>query len=355
MAETEYSLNVLYELSFAPSGSVVNFTNVTVLGITATGSTAFYYQNSILPLPAGNTSFYMNTTSLTMPPAAGNTVIGVGAGNSITTGTNDTILGYNAGLSLTSGSNNTFLGMGTGQTITSGSFNTLSGALSGSAITTGSGNTMLGYQTGLLTQTGSYNTFFGYQAGALHNVTGNYITCIGAFSNPGSDGLVQATAIGANATVLLSHTVQVGQAGTDNVYIGQKIYINAVQLTDSNGHISSGTGTPGISTSAGSGTTATASVVGNSISGIISITTGSTVAPTGSSIVATVTFATSYGTPNPVSPRVMLTPANANAAAIAVASTPYVISTSSTNFVIQSNASPLGTGVSYQWYYQAAA
>src|SRR5271156_4767250 len=159
MAETEYSLEIINYLSFASSGATANFTNVTVIGldsgtgtfttiqatnyadligniwltisnggqptlqnslnangynisaittITATtgnftnlniaAGTNFYYQNGInLVATPTATSFYINTSSLTLSPTANNLCIGVGAGNNTSTGTNNVILGYNAG------------------------------------------------------------------------------------------------------------------------------------------------------------------------------------------------------------------------------------------------------------------
>jgi hypothetical protein len=361
MAEVEWSLNLLNGLTFAPSGAIANFTNVTVIGLTVTGPSTFYYQNAINQTVPDTTSFYLNTSSSVLSPISNNTVIGVGAGNNIvytpTGGFTNTILGYNAGFSLSSGILNAFIGTSAGLNDTSASETAAIGSFAGAGITTGNGNTAIGYQSGLLTTTGTFNTFLGYQSGALNNVTGNFNTCLGALSNVGSDGLVGATAVGANATVLTSNTFQLGQAGTDNVNIGNELFVISfnpspyvVQFTDANGHIVSSTPTPTIVAGLGAGSPATISVSGSAISGTILLTTGNTVNPTASAIIAKIMFTAFNGYATPL--HIILTPGNANAASLTVTLAPYATSSSEGSFILSSNTTALSPGVTYQWYYQ---
>jgi len=73
-----------------------------------------------------------------------------------------------------------------------------------------------GYASGYRNTTGQYNLFSGYQSG-YNNVTGNNNTALGYNSGPDSNSpdLTNTTALGANATVFASNTIQLGDA---NIY-----------------------------------------------------------------------------------------------------------------------------------------
>jgi hypothetical protein len=101
---------------------------------------------------------------------------------------------------------------------------------------------------------------------------------------------------------------------------------------------------PGTAAGTGAGTGPTISITGNDSGGKISVTTGS--APATSADVVTITFANAFSS----APGVCITPANAATAAIASASAPHVLSTTS-NFKIKSNGSALGATTAYEWYY----
>ncbi len=96
--------------------------------------------------------------------------------------------------------------------------------------------------------------------------------------------------------------------------------------------------TPTIAAGAAAGTGATVSVTGNDISGVITITTGTS--PT-SGTLATLTFALPYAT----APRVTLSANNASAAQL----TNYVASTT-TNFTLSTPATPVAS-TTYTFYY----
>ncbi len=86
-----------------------------------------------------------NTVELNVSDAAGNTIIGLDAGNAILSGNHNAILGTNSGTSLTSGSANTFVGFQAGNLIGSGSDNIIVGNTAGSAYTnTESSNIAIG-------------------------------------------------------------------------------------------------------------------------------------------------------------------------------------------------------------------
>jgi trimeric autotransporter adhesin len=351
MAETLYSIQLLGDLTFAPSGATADFIGVTVIGLSGTSAASFYYQNYInTTLPAGNTSFYVNSASITLPYNAGNTIIGEITGIHITTGTNNTGYGLGSLQSVTTGSGNTVTAFafqsGTG------SNNTIVGTQSADTITTGNGNTMASYATGVVTTTGSNNAYLGYKAAYLGtNVSGNLITCMGYGTTVLSTAVTQLTVVGEGVTnpFTTSNTVVLGVGNVTVVNVGNALYINTVQLTDNKGHITSGTTAPMPTSGTGAGTGPALSVAAGStdISGIIVLTTGT--GPVASATIATVTFSSTWGS----SPRVALTPANAVTAALAASAIPFVSSTNTSSFVVTSNGTPLTASTAYQWYYFA--
>ncbi len=94
-----------------------------------------------------------------------------------------------------SGSYNAFFGRLAGSVTNSGYFLTAVGDYALDANTSGQDNTALGYNSGAVNTTGSLNTFLGYNA------------------NPGSSGLTNASAIGANAVVSESNALVLGPTG----------------------------------------------------------------------------------------------------------------------------------------------
>lgn len=98
----------------------------------------------------------------------------------------------------------------------------------------------------------------------------------------------------------------------------------------------------------GAGTGPTLSATGSHRAGVISLTTGTGCAASADTV--TMTFATAFG----AAPKaVLLTPANAAAAALAVAAVPYVDSASTTAslFKIKSNGTALTDSIAYKWHY----
>jgi len=125
-----------------------------------------------------------------------NTFIGERAGGDNQDGSYNTFTGYRTGYSNT-GSQNSFFGYGIA---------TSNG---------GSNNTMTGYEAGSLNVSGSDNTFIGYFSGAT-NRSGDSITTLG-YQADASDHLTNATAIGANAVVTASNTIQLGDPSVISV------------------------------------------------------------------------------------------------------------------------------------------
>jgi len=152
---------------------------------------------------------------------------------------------------------------------------------------------------------------------------------------------------GANSFVeeLPSIGLTLSSAGTF-VQINNPISINGIQLTDSNGHIESGTGTPTITAYAGAGTSPIiVSVLGTDLSGVITIYTGT--APSSNYTIASVTFSKVWGR----TPRVLLTPANAITASLPVTAVPYISGFATTSFAFSSNTTALVAATEYGWNY----
>ena len=161
-------------------------------------------------------------------------------------GTNNLFIGQSTSATVGgSGTYNTFMGSLSGQSNTTGSYNTYFGYQAGSPNTIGNHNTFVGYQAGLINTGGNDNVFIGYNSG-LRNKRGNRNLIIGP--NAGFDGmdgqdntllganvvgagigLSNATAIGANARVLSSNAMVLGN--NVNVGIGTSAPQNRLELT----------------------------------------------------------------------------------------------------------------------------
>jgi hypothetical protein len=108
---------------------------------------------------------------------AGNTFIGVNAGNLNQTGTDNVFLGRFAGYKNNSWSN-VFIGFEAGYENASGHANTYTGTSCGSNTSSASYNSFFGYGAGLKNETGGFNTYVGYYAG-WGNISGQYNVFIG--------------------------------------------------------------------------------------------------------------------------------------------------------------------------------
>ena len=91
---------------------------------------------------------------LTGTTSATATLLGVNAGDSITSGVDNVTIGYNAGTAITSGGENVCVGTAAGDSITTGQGHTIVGDGAGSALSTANYSTALGLEAFL---TGNYN------------------------------------------------------------------------------------------------------------------------------------------------------------------------------------------------------
>jgi hypothetical protein len=161
----------------------------------------------------GDSALYNNTTGFR------NTAVGSKALYATTTGNRNTATGFQSLMANTTGSYNTGTAYFSLSTNTTGSFNTATGVSALFANTTGNDNTGMGVNALTLNSTGSSNTAVG-RAALGSNTTGNSNTAIGNGADVSTGGLTNAMAIGANAIVNASNTVQVGNNAVTNVYFG---------------------------------------------------------------------------------------------------------------------------------------
>lgn len=135
-----------------------------------------------------------------------------------------------------------------------------------------------------------------------------------------------------------SHIFQVGFGTTSQI-----ASITSSGLTAK--HFIGGGSAPTIAAGAGAGTGPTVSIAGSDTAGTVTVTTGTL--PSGSSIVATITFATAYGS----APKgVLLFPQSSSTALLSGATMIYTTSTTTT-FVINSGTTGLTAATTYVWSY----
>ena len=181
--------------SGASDGDVLTFASGTgLITLTAAGGGGATDLNGLSDCLVDTDSLYVGEVpgSLSGNPQ-GNTILGITAGDALTTGVNNTligndagvalttaqqstIIGYHAGLALATGNNNTLIGNSAGLAVTAAE-NTLIGTYAGRTLTSGTTNTMVGvnYNGGGVI-TGSNNTLLGNNAAATSTSVSNEIT-----------------------------------------------------------------------------------------------------------------------------------------------------------------------------------
>jgi len=144
-----------------------------------------------------------------------NTVMGYTSLSANTTGLKNTAMGYTSLSDNTEGFENTAVGYEAMKLNTTGDYNTAIGMIALSKNTTGNLNTAIGYNS-LGNSTGDGNTAIGKYAGQ-YNTTGTYNTIIGTDADVSFNNLSNATAIGFQASVTVSNTIQLGNGAITNV------------------------------------------------------------------------------------------------------------------------------------------
>ncbi len=160
-----------------------------------------------------------------------NTAIGHSAMLDNTSGRGNVGIGYEALEDNTSGSYNVGVGYYSMQKNISGDDNAAFGRYAMYANTTGDGNVAVGRSAGM-NNIGSYNTAVGRHAD-LYSNTGNYNTAIGSNSGPasGSTNLLNTTAIGYEAYVTASNTIQIGNSSVSAVYMRSGVTVTSDRRT----------------------------------------------------------------------------------------------------------------------------
>ena len=204
------------------------------------GNSFFGYGTGVSNTSGNTNSFFGYLAGSANTTASNNAFFGANAGTANTTGVDNSFFGSGAGennstIATDSGNNNTFIGRDSGNGNTIGIRNTAIGAYSFVLNQTGNANTIVGRSAGYNavgndnsffgvfsgseTTTGIRNTFYGRNSGNA-NVTGSNNTALGYNSDVGATNLTYATAIGSDAIVSASNTIQLGRTnGSDKIVV----------------------------------------------------------------------------------------------------------------------------------------
>ncbi|HKQ75809.1 MAG TPA: tail fiber domain-containing protein [Blastocatellia bacterium] len=169
------------------------------------------------------TQFSINGARILSTQGTHNLFAGINAGVSNTTGIQNAFFGGNVGKANTTGRNNSFFGNEAGWNNTEGIANSFFGAEAGGLNIYGDANSFFGNGAGYWNSTGNYNSFFGLYTGTS-NRSGNFNSVFGSHANL-TDGLSNATAIGAKALVGQSNSLVLGaisgvNGATANTFVG---------------------------------------------------------------------------------------------------------------------------------------
>jgi hypothetical protein len=169
---------------------------------------------------AQNTAIGANALTVSNSSGTRNTAIGYDAmlqyvGTSFD---NNTSVGYQNLVGLTTGGANTSVGGETMASVGAGSYNTAIGNQTLRS-TTNNGNTALGASAGNTVSTGSWNTLIGF----------------GADVATGAGAITNSTALGNNASVAASNTIQLGDINVVSVNTAGKLKLGAITLPNTDG------------------------------------------------------------------------------------------------------------------------
>jgi lysophospholipase L1-like esterase len=257
------------------------------------------------------------------------------------TASNNDFFGKYAGQNNAGGTGNAYFGTESGLNNVSGNFNTYMGGSSGRA-TTGSNNTCIGYGAA-------------YATGAVSNVTA--VGFLANYANStGSNGVFIGSYAGRYNTLsnrlFINDRDRTNIAGdtTKSIISGIMAALPANQLLKINAHTSvlhlaGNSSAPTATVGGGAGVSATYTLTNcTDVAGKISVT--SATLPNTDDTVITLSFNTAYTS----APTVILTPANKLTANLAKGQEVFA-TTSTTQLIITSNGTALGTPVIYAWNY----
>lgn len=232
-----------------------------------------------------------------------NTILGTGAGSSITTSLRSTIYGVSAAtstisqsditafgfealkLSVTGGNNqNTAFGSGAGAKVTSGNEFTAVGFNACNGVSTGNENTCLGWLAGGQ-QNGNFNVWI--SAGVSLTGTGNGNTVVGDVAVRNATDANALTLVGNNAAKDATGSIA-GWTG-----VGQNVFLHNTNTNSNND--STAIGRNACSGANGSASFRGISCLGSNTGGVLSSATNSTLIGGGTSKVGNATFASGSG------------------------------------------------------------
>jgi hypothetical protein len=197
-----------------------------------------------------------------------NNAFGYDAMNQNTTGNGNNAFGLSALRSNTSGNNNVAVGQAALNSSITGNMNTAVGA-SAAYHSLGSQVTSIGYESLMGQGTGTGNTALGWRAGFVNYGNNTYSTFLGNNATA-QNGTTNATAIGNDAFVNTSNTIQLGNTSISNVKTSGTLTAGAVTYPNTHG-----TNGQVLSTT-GSGTLTWVAPSASSLSGTVAVGNGGT-------------------------------------------------------------------------------
>lgn len=239
----------------APVGQSLTVTNpidVTVAGgsVNVPSDGSYNFGTTKIISIKGTNNLFVGANAGSLNTAVNNVFVGGGAGQNNSSGPGNLFFGPYAGFNNSTGPFNTFMGISAGEGNTSGGYNLFIGGGAGFANTTGQFNLFLGTNSGRGNGVGNSNIFMGFNSGfyssgvdgnsfvgswsgynntsgasnsgigqnaGYSNTNGSLNTFLGSFADIGAvspAGITNATAIGANAKIVTSNTVVLGNATT---------------------------------------------------------------------------------------------------------------------------------------------
>ncbi len=337
-------------VGYANMSGVTNGTHNTSMGA-----------ESVASLGSGSHNTAIGNHTLRMATSSYNTVLGASAGNIITTGDGNTIIGRGADVSVGTLGNATAIGYGTivsaSNTVRIGntSITSIGGqvawtAASDARIKKNIVNSKYGLETVLKLRPVEYNLLsndlkqVGFIAQEVQKLVPEVVT--------GKEGdISKGEVLGitySNLVPVLAKSIQELNAQKNEEIAALKIAVSNITSGESLSvkHLKGTSATPVIEAAEGSGNSATVTITGTDMSGVIEIITGD--ATTANAVLASIEYSTAYsGTPV-----VMITPGNAPTASLMGTSTVFVGKHTNINFTLNTNATPLATKTTYKWYYQ---
>jgi len=207
-------------------GQSALFSNVAMANSTAMGFQAMYYANNTATAgSSGNSAFgyeaLIGSTTASANTGVNNNAFGMDTLYKNSSGSYNDAMGFLPLFSNTTGTGNDAMGFSALYTNTSGSDNEAMGYLALYSNTTANYSSAMGFGA-LYSATGGSNTALGYEAGYAGSTpitTGSNDTFIGYQAQSSSASITDATAIGSNAVVAASHTIQLGASTVTAVNI----------------------------------------------------------------------------------------------------------------------------------------